>query len=161
MRARNHTAPGSHLLRASLACILATCATTLVGGAACAADGLRAPTLRILTTTLGGVGRFTYIAGPYDDDPTEVHALTRWPGVAAAAQPERNLALLSSNRYVIQQLPGALRGGHWALFAVFCNGRRLVIHSQPISRFRYVKLRLRFGQPTVCSFVDRFVRARR
>lgn len=117
-------------------------------------------TLTILTTTIGGVGRFAYIAGPYDDDPTEVIATTRRSGVPAEARPERNLALLSTNRYVIQQLPFAKADGHWALASVVCNGARRKVRQEPISHFRYVQLRLRFGQSTVCSFVSRFIRAR-
>ncbi len=116
-------------------------------------------TLTILTTTIGGVGRFAYIAGPYDDDPTEVIATTRRSGVQAEARPERNLELLSTNRYVIQQLPFAKPDGHWALSSVVCNGARRKVRQEPISHFRYVQLRLRFGRSTVCSFVSRFIRA--
>jgi hypothetical protein len=117
-------------------------------------------TLTILTTTIGGVGRFAYIAGPYDDDPTEVFAITRRSGVQAEARPEGNLELLSTNRYVIQQLPFPKADGHWALARVVCNGARLKVRQEPISHFRYVQLRLTFGRPTVCSFVSRFIRAR-
>jgi hypothetical protein len=114
-------------------------------------------TLTILTTTVGGVGKFAYIAGPYDDDPTQVAATTQTSGVQAEARPERNLRLLSTNRYVIQQFPFAKAAGHWALVSVVCNGARRKVRQEPISHVRYVRLRLRFGHPTVCSFVNQFI----
>lgn len=117
-------------------------------------------TLTILTTTIGGIGRFTYIAGPYDDDPTQVAVRTRKPGVPAEAQPERNLLLLSTNRYVIQQWPAGRSAGRWALSGVRCNGRRRRILREPLAHVPYVELKLRLGIPTVCSFVDRLIARR-
>lgn len=151
--------PAEYLVVTMLVAAAALTTGGLAGAAARARRIGQRPTLTILTTTLGGVGRFSYIAGPYDDDPTEVVATTKRAGVPVRARPERNLQLLSSNRYVIQQLPFTKPDGRWALVRVVCNGVRRRVHEQPISRFRYVKLRLRFGHPTACSFVDRFVRA--
>ena len=79
-------------------------------------------TLTLFNTTLGGVGSFGYIVGPYNDDPTLVTTTSRRSGVPVEARPEGNLALYSTTRYVIQELPPSHPGGHWTLVSAVCAG---------------------------------------
>ena len=107
--------------------------------------------LRLVQITKGGTGRFRYIVGPYDDDPTLVWATSRHPGVPVTAGPERNLALLSSNRYVISVLPPAHPLSHWTVSGE-CNGRHLKLYHVPFSNVRF---RLVFGHNLVCTVTSR------
>jgi hypothetical protein len=105
-------------------------------------------TLTLFNTTLGGVGSFGYIVGPYNDDPTLVTTTSRRSGVPVEARPERNLALYSTTRYVIQELSPPHPGGRWTLVSAVCAGAPRNV--------RNITLWLVFGQGTVCTFVNRF-----
>jgi len=108
-------------------------------------------TLTLFDTTLGGVGSFGYIVGPYNDDPTLVTATSRRSGVPVEARPERNLALYATTRYIIQELLPPHAGGRWTLVSAVCAGAKRNV--------RNITVWLVFGKGTVCTFVNRFTPA--
>ena len=108
-------------------------------------------TLTLFNTTLGGVGSFGYIVGPYNDDPTLVTTTSLRPGVPVEAHPERNLALYSTTRYVIQELPPPHPGGRWTLVRAVCAGAP--------RNLKDITFWLVFAKGAVCSFVNRFTPA--
>ncbi|HUY59283.1 MAG TPA: hypothetical protein VMV16_06200 [Solirubrobacteraceae bacterium] len=110
-----------------------------------------AGTLTLFNTTLGGVGSFGYIVGPYNDDPTLVTTTSRRSGVPVEARPEGNLALYATTRYIIQELPPPHPGGRWTLVSAVCGGAPRNV--------RNITFWLVFGKGTVCTFVNRFTPA--
>jgi hypothetical protein len=108
-------------------------------------------TLTLFNTTLGGVGAFGFIVGPYNDDPTLVTTTSRRSGVPVEASPEGNMALLATTQYIIQELPPPHPGGRWTLVSAVCAGAARNV--------RNITFWLVFGKGTVCTFVNRFTPA--
>jgi hypothetical protein len=112
--------------------------------------------LTIFNTTFGGVGSFRFIVEPYNDDPTLVSASSSRIGVPVQALPERNLALLATKPYFIEELRPADRAGRWTLVSAECDGTPRKVRDMPLGSVKEIALRIVFGKDTVCRFVNRF-----
>jgi hypothetical protein len=115
--------------------------------------------LTIFNTTLGGVGSFGYIVEPYNDDPTLVTAISSRNSVPVEARPERNLALLATKPYFIEELRPADPAGRWTLVSAECGGIPRKVRDMPLGNVKEIALRIVFGKDTVCHFVNRFTPA--
>lgn len=105
--------------------------------------------LELRKVTTGGVARFGYSVSPASGGEQHIaHATTIEPEVPVDAEPSP--LSLAPGSYTVRETVPSSPDGHWRALRVQCNGL-------PESTTHLVKVEIRSGTGTVCTFVNAFI----